>query len=86
MSILTSFSKMFVDVMPTRLQLTGHNILSNKQHGFRPKLPTDVAKYQLASEILNGLNNKLLIDGIFCDLGKTFDCVNHKLLGSELEF
>jgi hypothetical protein len=55
-------------------------ILNNEQYGFRPKLNTDNATYQLTNGILDALNNKLLIAGIFCDLEKAFDCVNHKLL------
>jgi hypothetical protein len=32
------------------------------------------------------LNNKLLIDGIFCVLEMAFNCINHKILLSKLEF
>jgi len=42
--------------------------------------------YQLTDEILNALRNHLLIDGIFCDLDKAIDCVNHTILISKLEF
>jgi hypothetical protein len=63
-----------------------NNILADGQFGFRNKAVTNNAIYKLINEILIALNNKLMAVGIFCDLEKAFDCVNHKIILSKLEF
>ena len=58
----------------TLKQITKQTIISTKQYGFRVGYRTDSATYTLRTEILNAMNNKLLIGGIFCGLAKAFDC------------
>ena len=48
-------------------------------------MSTDNAIFQLTNNILKALDNKQLAGGIFCDLSKAFDCVNHETLLSKLE-
>jgi hypothetical protein len=66
-SLLISFSKLFETVMQRRIlkHITNYNILSTVQYGFRLGLRTDNATDKLTTEILNVMNNKLLVGGIF---------------------
>jgi hypothetical protein len=66
--------------------LTDNNILFKEQYGFGTNLKADSAIYHLTIEILNALNDNLSIGGIFCDLEKAFECVNHNILLTRLEF
>ena len=75
-------------VMQTRIlkQLTKYNILSIEQYGFRIGLKIGNAIYKLPTEILNAVNKKLLVGGIFCNMEEVFDCVDHGILLSKLNF
>jgi hypothetical protein len=57
-----------------------NNILATEQYGFRNNSLTEKDSFKLINEILLALNNKLIVGGIFYDLEKTFDFVNHDIL------
>jgi hypothetical protein len=77
-SLLTSFSKIFEKVIYKRLyqHVINNNILAPEQYGSF----TDRASYNLINNILPAIDKKSSVGGIFCDLTKAFDCVDHEIL------
>ena len=59
--------------------LNNNNILVAEQFGFRKNRTTEQATYELYNEIVSALNDKLIVAGIFCDLAKGFDSINHDI-------
>ena len=66
--------------------LISHSVLVNEQFGFKAKSSTAKAIFNLINEILEALISKKVVGGIFCDLEKAFDCVNHDILLCKLNF
>ena len=62
------------------------NILNPCQYGFREKMFTTHALVKVVSEITNSLNKRKHSIGVFIDLQKAFDTVDHQLLCTKLEF
>ena len=85
-SVLSIFSKIFEKAMFKRLYgyLESRNILYPLQFGFRQKCSTNHALIQITESIHNSTENNEFGCGIFIDLKKAFDTVNHSILLSKL--
>ena len=87
-SILSYFSKFFEKVMHTRLYsyLLKFSLFSPYQYGFRKNHSTYMPLVVLQSKIAEALDQGNFGIGLFLDLAKAFDTVNHEILLKKLEY
>ena len=64
--------------------LEKHNVLYNKQFGFRKKNSTIFSLIEITEKIEESIDKGKYGCGIFIDLRKAFDTVNHKILLKKL--
>ena len=55
-------------------------ILTDRQYGFRSKISTNHAVIKLVDKITKAIEKNEFTVGIFLDLSKAFDTVNHNIL------
>jgi len=81
-SVLPVFSKILERVIYNRLldYLNKYKILSDNQFGFRKHHSTENALTLFYDKISSPIDNNELTVGIFIDLSKAFDTVNHQIL------
>ena len=86
-SVLPCFSKILEKIMYKRVlkYLDKHNMLFQSQYGFRKKHSTNLATIELMTKILQAIDNNEYTIGVFLDLAKAFDTVNHEILLTKLE-
>lgn len=86
-SVLPAFSKIFEKVIVARLvkYLEENQILSQYQHGFRANHSTETAILQFVNNIYKSLEDKLYVVGVFIDLSKAFDSINHNILIDKMQ-
>ena len=85
-SLLSNISKIFERVMYNRVEqfLISTNQFYNRQFGFRRNHSTNHALLSIIERIRESTDNNLFTCGVFIDLEKAFDTVNHKILLAKL--
>ena len=86
-SIIPIFAKIFEKVIYSRLYsfLTTMNVIYDKQFGFRKNHSTTHAVNYSINKILGEIEAKNHVIGIFVDLSKAFDTIDHQKLLNKLE-
>ena len=87
-SILPVFSKLIEKLFYKRLlnYINSNNILYHGQYGFREKSSTTLALIDLIEDISTAIENNEYTVGVFIDLKKAFDTIDHNLLLRKLHF
>ena len=86
-SLLSNLSKLYERAMHRRIYdfLENCNVFYELQFGFRKKYSTNHALLSIVEGIKDNLDTKKFGCGVFIDLEKAFDTVNHRILLSKLE-
>ena len=86
-SLLSNIGKILEKVMYSRVSnfLENQKILFEKQFGFRKSHSTNHALIDIVEQIKKNMENNLYTCGVFVDLEKAFDTVNHEILIKKLE-
>jgi len=86
-SILSSFSKVFEKIIFRRLlkYLDFNNILCGSQYGFRKGYSTYMSLIEMYHKVSEAIDRNEYCIGVFIDLAKAFDTLDHKILLAKLE-
>ena len=86
-SLLPVFSKNLEKIVYNRLYkfCYKNKIIYTSQYGFRPNHSTEHTLLEFQNRIVNNLSSKCLSAGVFMDLSKAFDTINHDILLAKLE-
>lgn len=86
-ALISSISKLFEKCIKHKVMLflEKYNLLSSNQFAFREDLGTEGALCKVTETILQGLDAGDRVVGIFLDLKKAFDTVDHRILLERLQ-
>lgn len=86
-SLIPTFSKMFEIAMASGLLsfFYSEKLLSSAQHGYLKGKSVETAVYDFIDRILSGFEDRKLSMGIFLDLSKAFDSLDHSIILEKLE-
>ena len=86
-SLLPNISKFFEKIIHNRLIefVERFEILLPNQCGFRKNHSTSLALVHLTNKIASAIDRKKLTAGVFLDLSKAFDTLDHEILFNKLE-
>ncbi|XP_065678459.1 uncharacterized protein LOC136093398 [Hydra vulgaris] len=87
-SLLSVFSKVLERILYNKIysHLTLNNLLYSNQYGFQKNNSTEHAILQFTRNISDSFENSQFTLGVFIDLAKAFDTIDHEILFKKLEW
>ena len=87
-SLLSNFNRIFEKLLYYRMKefIDKNNLLYSSQYGFRKSHSTEHAVLDIVEDILRNMDKRYFSCGVFIDLKKAFDTVNHEILLDKLNF